>query len=320
MKLAILSDIHAGLGADNPGLRHLQTAAVERTTAYLHDQNIDVLVLDGDTTDHLDNDLSGGTDRQVALEVLAPLVSVIKDRRRKMKTIVLPGNTDWPIGESDAQAKEVFFEYTGLAQEDIETPGLSKEFETDDAIITVTHGHMMKPDYWKSVKRPISFEDGRAIWNRINHPNKQLLKLISSTHGSHRNDYIKAMVVGSVVTLMPRAVRAKVNNLLGPVFTKQYEQFYSEMLYVIAEQTHKKILGVAGHTHVAGVRRYDDMTILNTGTAGAKPNPLQHLSDPKAHMAMIDTEIGTYTLIQTFNAARPNAKPEGVYRGDFAGL
>jgi 3',5'-cyclic AMP phosphodiesterase CpdA len=149
MNIAILSDIHAGLGADNKGLRKLQTTAVQRATSYLSDQDIDTLVLNGDTTDHLLNSLSLGTSREVALEVLAPLVALIKERRSTMKTLVLPGNTDWPVADSDPSNQDAFFVFTGLTRGDAHLPSnLWKSFETDDTIISITHGHALKPANW----------------------------------------------------------------------------------------------------------------------------------------------------------------------------
>jgi hypothetical protein len=256
----------------------------------------------------------------VALEVLAPLVALIKERRSTMKTLVLPGNTDWPVADSDPSNQDAFFVFTGLTRGDAHLPSnLWKSFETDDTIISITHGHALKPAYWP-YQRPLNMDDGMKVWDTLNHPDQRFLDLISATSGSHRKDYLKAVAVGSVVKLFPRSFRQKANHLLGQKFTREYEEYYGELLRIGAEQTRKKVLGIMGHTHVAGIRSYNGIHIVNTGTTGAKPNPLQRLSDPSAHMAMVDTEQGTYQLLQTFNAARPTGKPDQVGEGDFADL
>lgn len=321
MNIAVLSDIHAGLGANDVGLRSLQAAAVERTVRFLDDKHIDLLVLNGDTTDHLANGLASATDKETALRILSPLTEMVNKRRDAMKTILLAGNTDWPVADPDEEKREVFFAYTGLPKEHVSIApgGLLHVEEADDASIVLTHGHALNPVQW-GYEGGMTPEMYEMLWRALRSPGRKFLEDISAVSGSHRSDYLKAVAVGSVVKPMPRPIREAAMGFFGKKHTAKYERHCAGMLASLSKHTHKKMLGVMGHSHVAGVRRYDDMTVLNTGTAGAKPNPLQRLGDPKAHMAIIDTEIGTYTLTQTFNAARPSAKPERVHRGDFSGL
>lgn len=320
MRIAILSDIHAGLGMHDSELRKLQSAAVASAASYLKDEEIDTLILNGDTTDHLLNALSCQTSKEIAIEVLYPLVALIREQRGSMQTLVMSGNTDWPVADPSPQKQQVFFEYTGLdAAHASLSPALLHTVEAGDVMLAVTHGHAFNPAQWGHVGS-MSKEDYTELWETLKNPNQQFLDAISATSGSHRSDYLKAVMIGSVVKLMPHDIREKAVEMLGNKFTTEYEQQYTHALTVLTQQTQKKVLGVMGHTHIAGIRSYEGMTILNTGTTGAKPNPLQRLKDPVAHMAVVDTEQGAYALIQTHVARRPLAKPQCIAKGSFCDL
>lgn len=312
MKFAVLSDIHAGFSNDCI-LIELQTKALNAATNFLRDHGDHRLVLNGDTTDHLGNDLSVLTNKQAANDVLGPLVYLI--RSKKPETILLAGNTDGLI--ADVVERKIFFDFTGLRSGDVEIPhgGLLHVAEGDNISLVFTHGHALHPAQRVNVGA-MNDETYRELWETLENPNKHFLDAISAIRGSHRRDYLTAVAIGSVVTSLPRIVRGKVAEILGGIFTQKYEEEYARMIAVHSFQTQNNVLGVMGHTHVAGIRAYDGITILNTGTSGAKPNPLQRKCDSCAHLALIDTYSGTFELIQTFNPLYPSAKPTVIGSGN----
>jgi|GEM_PF-5468858 len=320
-RIAIFSDIHAGLGANQKDLRELQRKAVRNATAYTANHYIDTLILNGDTTDHLANKLDAGTNIEIAREVMSPVVQLIQERRESMKTIVHAGNTDWVLADHRPHLPAAFFASTGLRRPHVTIPEgalLTTLDEGDDSIV-VTHGHAMKPAQWGH-EGPMTDESYARLLESLRRPSEDFLADISAVTGSHRTDYLKALAVGSVVKLTPRFVRERVNEKIGDRYSAEYEKHFGGMLAVLRNMSHRNVLGVMGHTHVARVREYDGTTIINTGTTGAKPNPLQRVNDPKGHIAIIYTDARMFELIQTYNAARPHSMPETVAKGVFRNM
>jgi predicted phosphodiesterase len=314
--VAAISDIHAGLGRNDISLRLSQTQAVAQTMSFLNDRKIHALLLNGDTTDHVGNALSCGTDSAIAWQVLEPLRTFIDSHRDEMQTVLLAGNTDGVIADSSELQRQVFFDYTGLQQEDVCVPegGLRHSIEGDRVSLHATHGHAMLPKQWgyHGEMTPAAYA---TMWAWLKHPEEDgFLESINATGGAHRRNYLLANALGIVTKPLPFAVRESVSRILGMRMTQGHEQHFANTLSLIPKHN-RKIVGLMGHTHVAGVRSYDDITIINTGTAGAKPNPLQRVSDPVAHAALIDTDDGTYELVQTFDARHPDRKPTEVAVG-----
>ncbi len=321
MRIGILSDLHAGLGRNDAALRTLQTRAMRVAVTYLGDADLQMLVINGDVTDHLANSLSQHTSVDIAREQLAPLVELVRERRAEMQTVCIAGNTDWPLASKHPTERQVYFGATGFASGDIQMPpGGLMHYDNahPDMAFMFTHGHACKPEFHTA--EHASTATYSEMMNGVDNPSEQLLERIAATSGSHRMDYLKACVLGAAVKPLPRFVREPANSFIASRFTRGYEQHAAGMLEVFARHMQKKALVVMGHTHVAGIRTYDGRTVLNTGTTGAKPNPLQRNSDPRGHAAVIDTDRGEVELIQTFNAARPNAMPTPVDRRTFSQL
>lgn len=313
MRLGILSDIHAGLGENDHALRRMQTKAVANAAAFLADERLDMLVLAGDTTDHLKNALSAGTNADIAREVLAPLATMIRDQREDMKAVVLSGNTDWVLAEPDKRNREIFFETTGLPEELVHIPKggllLEKLSRPGETGLWITHGHAMKPAAWGH-EGPMDRRAYLALAEQLRLPDARFLADISAVDGAHRKDYLLACAVGYGVRPMPSFLRHWVQDKATRKMTADYEPHLARVIDAAVLRTHHRCAGVMGHTHVEGIRRYGGVTIVNTGTAGAKPNPLQRYSDPRGHAAVIDTSQQLIRLVRTFNAARPDSAPE----------
>lgn len=316
-KIAILSDIHAGLGKNDAPLRALQTASIKNTADFLKNQDVDALILNGDTTDHLLNSLSGDTDADVARESLRPIVDILQERRGNLQTIVIAGNTDWPIADPDPKVREAFFDYTGIPQSLASIPqgGLVHIEENDDIQLVVTHGHALKPAQWGH-EGPMTDEDYAGLWESIQHPTPEFLHAISAVSGSHREDFLKAERAGKLIKRLPAPLRKLASHLAGKLkMTPEYEPHFANMIKGAMSSASKKVIGIMGHTHFSGIRKYGDQTILNTGTTGAKPNPLQRIADPVANIALMDTESDEYSLVQTYDAARPSKKAMEIANG-----
>lgn len=312
MRIGVASDIHAGLGEHDPALRKGIGRAVRNAADFFEDKDIDTLILNGDITDHLANRLALGTNPEIAQEQLRPIVEMMQ-RNRTCLQVVLAGNTDWPISSTDKIERDIYFEHTGLDADRTNTParGMIHEIVNDDVWIDVAHGHAFKPAQWGHVGA-MSEEEYAALHRELQQPSPNFLADISATEGSHRSDYLKACVIGGVVKCMPAAVRHAATNVLGASFTQGYERHFARMLAAHVGATHKKIIGIMGHTHVPGIRSYDDVTIVNTGTTGAKLNPLQRISDPRGHVAIVDTEKGHIDLVQTYSGTAPFAGAASV--------
>jgi len=321
MRIGILSDLHAGLGRNDAALRTLQTRAMRAAVTYLGDADLQMLVINGDVTDHLANSLSHDTSIDIAREQLAPLVELVRGRRAAMQTVCIAGNTDWPLASKHPTERQVYFGATGFASDDIQVPpGGLMHYDNahPDIAFMFTHGHACKPEFHTA--EHASTATYAEMMNGVDNPSDRLLERIAATGGSHRMDYIKASMLGLAIKPLPRFAREKITSVVAGRFTAGYEQHVAGMLDIFSKHVGKKALAVIGHTHVAGMRTYGERTVLNTGTAGAKPNPLQRNSDPRGHVAVIDTNHGEVELIQTFNAARPNSRPTSMGHQTFSQL
>lgn len=317
MRIGILSDLHAGLGRNDARLRTLQTRAMHAAFDLVTDADLDMLVLNGDTTDHLANQLSYQTSIDIAHEQLAPLAALIHERRTDMETVCIAGNADWVLASPDAHHRAIFFSATGIQPTDVSVArgALLHTEELEGAAVLLTHGHALSPKQRGHVG-PMMHQDYVALLQDLREPSDDFLQTVGAVQGAHRMDFFKACAIGAMVKRTPAIVREFAVRHIGNSYTAQYERHAAQLLGVYGAQQslHTKLLAVMGHTHVAGIRSYEGRNVLNTGTAGAKPNPLQHYSDPRGHIAIIDTNTDEVELVQTFNASRPNSAPITVER------
>lgn len=317
MKLAILSDCHAGQGETSPELRLQIQHAIERGTDYIGECGARIHMLLGDTVHHLGNTLQAAqTRKEISLEHLAPLEKLL--RAQPQASHAIAGNTDWLLSSiHDRESMcQLWFEFTGFPQEKIAFPagGLWHETEFSNARLLQVHGHVFDRAQRGDTHRPRP-ADYPVLLKDLRDPPAELIENISAPFGSHAQSTNRMASLGKYVKRLPDAIRPVVANTVGwAMKTREFEPEFARLLTLsgIRQETQARCIGIMGHSHIAGIRQYGEATVVNTGSFGARNIPSQRISDQKAHVVIIDNQHETLELVQTFDPRHPEKKPVKV--------
>lgn len=316
MKRAFLSDCHAGQGEANPELRLQIQHSIERGVSYLNDCGAEIEILMGDIVHHLGNVLQAAqTRKEISLEQLGPIASMLQSQ--SSPTSAIAGNTDWLLSDTENPTgmRDLWLEYTGFPAEKIAFAdgGLWEErvIESTDARLLITHGHVLDRAQRGDTHRPEPSEYPRLL-EEMRHPSCPFIERVSSPTGAHALNSARMALIGKYVTKLPDALRRMAADGMGWLMkTRHFEPELVRLITMsgVARETRHRCYGLMGHAHIAGMRQYSDVTIVNTGSFGARNIPVQRVSDQKAHVVIVDDEEGSLTLVQTFDPRHPHRKP-----------
>lgn len=318
MKYGYLSDIHAGQ-AGNPELAEQTRMAVQRGVDYARRADVRIRMLLGDTVHHLDNVLAPKQlNRELALEQLAPLAALIREQRHGIAA--LAGNTDWGLADTEnpAARRDAWIAHTGFDPDLVAYPdgGLFDDHPYDefDSRLVITHGHAFDRLQRGDHHAPVP-EDFPILLRQFDSPSAPFVQRISDPMGPHAVATTRMANIGKHVKKLPGWLRHLASDVLGwRMKTRAFEPELANLMRHsgIAEETGLRSVGVMGHSHIAGIRRYGKEIVVNTGSFGARNIPTQRVSDQTAHMAVVDDDRGTIELVRTYDPSNPRKKPDVV--------
>jgi hypothetical protein len=270
----------------------------------------------GDTVHHLGNALQAQTSREIAREQLAPLARMLHQQTDPASA--LAGNTDWLLSDTHnpQSMRALWLDYTGFPESKIVFPtgGLWNEYVFDEmhARLLTPHGHAFDRAQRGDTHRPWPL-DYPPLLQELRDPSPAFVKRISDPNGPHAVSTNRMARIGAYVKRLPNPMRSMIADLIGWIIkTQAFEPEFARLIAFsgVREEMRHRCYGLMGHSHLAGIRRHGDVTIVNTGSFGARNIPSQRVSDQKAHVAVLDDEAGTLDLIQTYDPRHPQHRPE----------
>jgi predicted phosphodiesterase len=281
----ILSDGHLGEASDTHTQREAKTQAMKNIAGYIQAVRAQTIILNGDGFHHMDGKFENFSDA-LATRQFGPISEVWRAQGSEM--IENAGNTDKQVQfyhsrEEIRRRVHGLLGHDGSGQLTIPQGGLvhlgqltARHNQPGNDLFT--HGHIFAVTELLTKVRAVLTGDttgaGRfgARIEEAQHPTDEFWEYLRCIveERSHRRDYLLSRVLDIGLSVVPPIKRALFRHLKH-VNAHLHLSALAEAATIVSRQTNAPVRTAwIGHTHAPEIMQSGDVTLINTGTAGAE--------------------------------------------------